>query len=123
MDPAIQALTIRPADWAALLGGIFDGLSYDLVAIACIGALMLACRAAFGRRGTTLEALAGEHSRPVSNVDLVRISGPLVDRDLRGVVPVMGGSYSVQYGRQRRNARRRARRRAAAYGSLNSASY
>ncbi len=114
MDPATQALTIRPADWAALVGGVVEGLSYDLAAIACIGAVMAVLTAVFGRRGNAPET-DSEEARPCPGwaAAVLRAPSPMAARDLRGVVPIMSGPYAVQLGRPRPCARRRVRRRAA----------
>jgi hypothetical protein len=128
MDPAIQAFTIRPSDWAALLGGVVEGLSYDLAAITSIGVMMAVLMAAFGRRGRTpepVETATAATDRPDSIWfgEVMQVPGPLPARSQHSVVLIASGPYAIQLGRRNPRTRRRARRRAAVYGSLRSIRY
>jgi len=123
MDPAIQALTIRPADWAALLGGIVEGISYDFAAIACIGVAMAVLTSAFGRRTEAAQPAEAGPERPFWVTDSIQVAGPLPSSGLPGVVAIVSGPYAVQLGRTRSCARRRAIRRAAAPSHRDSVRY
>ncbi len=111
MDPAIQALTIRPADWAALFGGFLEGLSYELGVLVCIAVLGAALFAILGRRSVAPEASAEERSglawQPLPlGTARPRLSG--------SVVMVANGPYTVKLERRPGQcARRRVTRRAA----------
>jgi hypothetical protein len=118
MDPAIQALTIRPADWAALLGGFVEGLSYELELLVCIAALGAALFSILGRRGVAPAGLAsggrviGETTDAARHVSSARGWQP---QPSRSVVLVASGPFAVRWEqRQQRRARRRVSRRAAA---------
>ena len=128
MDPSIQALTIRPSDWTALLSGVVEGLSYDLAAIACVGVLMAVFMAAFGRRGGTRESVAtvpavADRPGPIWPGDVMHFPGPRPSPGQHGVVLITSGPYAVQPGRQNPRTRRRAHRRAAVYGSYRPSHY
>jgi hypothetical protein len=112
MDPAIQALTIGPADWAALLGGFVEGLGYDVGILVCIAVLGAALCTILGRRGVS--AVASGDDRDAAAWQPAPLSA--VQPEVTGrVVLVASGPYAVWLGhRQHRCARRRVSRRAAA---------
>lgn len=112
MDPAIQALTIRPADWAALLEGFVEGLSYEFGVLVCIAVLGAVLFAILGRRSVAPEASAEEPAGPAWQAAPFGVARPQLSGS---VVAVASGPYAVRLGRrQGQCARRRVTRRAAA---------
>jgi len=139
MDPAIQALTIWPSDWAALFDGFLVGLGYELAAIGCIVALGTALCAWLGRPGGP-SLLSGDPPAPTA-YDRVGSAGRPTARAFRSaagalglavsavdlqppaqVVLVADGQYAVRLDGARRGrcARRRVAGRAASAHGLGS---
>ena len=111
MDPAIQALTIRPADWAALLGGFLEGLGFELAALGCVAVLGTALFAILGRRGGASETQSADST---ASIWQPAPTAATQAQATSGVVLVASGPYAVRPGRrQRQCARRRVTRRAA----------
>lgn len=118
MDPAIQALTIRPADWAALLDGFVEGLSYELGLLVCISVVGVAMFLILGRRGVSTEGLAQAQTsvddKPAAAGQPTSTPGAR-PQPAPSVVLVASGPYAVRLAhRPYRCARRRVHRRAAA---------
>jgi hypothetical protein len=111
MDPGIQALTIRPADWAALLDGFVEGLSYELGVLVCLAVLGAVLFAILGRRSVAPAASAKEQAGVAWQPAALGAGRPQLSGS---VVLVASGPYAARPGRHGRQcARRRVERRAA----------
>lgn len=89
MDPTIEALTIHPAAWAALLQGLAEGVAYGAAAIGSILVVTVVSIACLGGRKAAADDLhpAGEG----------------------GIVPTIWGAPRVTGARRRRRICQRAR--------------
>ncbi len=104
MDPTIEALTIHPAAWAALLQGLAEGVAYGAAAI---GSVLV----------VTVVSIAGLGGRKAAEGDLDRAPEPQIavagpegeSRDLGGIVPTVWGTPRVTGARRRRRVCQRAR--------------
>jgi len=100
MDPTIQALTINPADWAALIDGFVEGLGFGIVGLACLVVIAAALIAGLGRRSDQTGSSLDDLASPVWQS--AALLGTTAPHELRGVVPMVTGPCALQAGRRRR---------------------
>jgi hypothetical protein len=111
MDPTIEALTIYPAAWAALLEGLIHGLAYGLAIIASILVIVAALLACLGGRARAAERLVGVTSGAEgawsfpAPVDPAPVGGR-APHSLGGLVPAVWSQHRTPAGRRRRRSRR-----------------
>ena len=100
MDPTIQALTINPADWTALIDGFVEGLGVGITGLACLVVIAAALIACLGRRsdqtGSPRETLASPVWQSAA------LLGTTAPHELRGIVPMVTSPCALQAGRRRR---------------------
>src|SRR6266511_1217319 len=68
MDPTIEALTIYPAAWAALLQGLVEGVAYGAAVVASVLVVTVVLIACLGGRKQAEEALDGPAEQVVAPV-------------------------------------------------------
>jgi hypothetical protein len=56
MDPTIEALTIHPAAWAALIEGLAEGVAYGSAMVASVLVVAVVLAVSLGGRGEAEEA-------------------------------------------------------------------
>ena len=112
MDPAIEALTIHPADWAALRDGFITGLAYDVALLAAIAVLGAVLFRMLGWRPATAQRLRSEGeaaARPSTHQAAQHLPAE------RSVVLIASGPYAIRLDQApRRCTRRRVHPRRAA---------
>jgi hypothetical protein len=98
MDPTIEALTIYPAAWAALLQGLVDGVVFGAAVIASVLVVTVVLIACLGGRSETKDGLDEVAEEVVAHVAEPRAPG--------SVMPMAWGPRQLHATRRRQVCQR-----------------